>query len=292
MNSCGVCELSCANNEFTFQGACATCPLNTLYNAATNGCVCPQGFYMDSYGICQKLVLKPIDCPNGQYFDSEKGCVACQGDCKTCKSANVCTACNAEGYAPDSFGKCQPKCGDGLIVGNEACDSGNKYDPGCLNCKIQTNYSCYGQPSVCRSTVTVPSTPAAPTTPSTPVATPTAPTGVSLTQVGSVNINSNNVFITLKTTPAFTFANPTEMQSFMKTSFQGGPQPTVYCSQRDSPQLDIFDCLFIYPSGVPNSTFKVNFSFDYQNKKASKTIDIDPLKATYSTATSRSKRGV
>jgi hypothetical protein len=105
-----------------------------------------------------------------------------------------------------------------------------------------------------------------------------APVGAAaLVQVGSTNINSNNVFITLQTNPTFTFANPTEMQSFIQASFPSGPKPTVYCAQRNSPNLNIFDCLLIYPSGVPNSQFQVNFSYNYQGKSGSAAVKVNPL---------------
>lgn len=52
LNDCGVCVLSCLSGQFTFQGACATCPLNTVFNSAINGCSCPNGFYMNTNGVC------------------------------------------------------------------------------------------------------------------------------------------------------------------------------------------------------------------------------------------------
>ena len=67
------------------------------------------------------------------------------------------------------------------------------------------------------------------------------------------------------------------MQSFIQTTFPSGPKPTVYCAQRNSPALDTFDCLLIYPSGVPNSKFSVNFSFNYQGKSGATTVSINPL---------------
>jgi hypothetical protein len=88
------------------------------------------------------------------------------------------------------------------------------------------------------------------------------------------------VFITLKTTPTFTFANPTEMQSFIQSNFSAGPKPTVYCAQRNSPALDTFDCLLIYPSGVPNKKFSINFSYNYQGKSGATTVNVDPLIAS------------
>lgn len=117
LNSCGVCFLSCSSNQFVYQGGCATCPLNTVFNSQINGCACPTGYYKDTYGVCQQLVLKPIDCAAGQYFDSNSGCITCLGSCKTCKSATQCLTCVTNGYSPDSNGVCQPTCGDGLILG-------------------------------------------------------------------------------------------------------------------------------------------------------------------------------
>ena len=83
-----------------------------------------------------------------------------------------------------------------------------------------------------------------------------------------VNVNSNNVFITLKTTPTFTFPNDTAMKNFIQSTFPPGPRPTMYCLQRGSPQLNIFDCLLIYPSGIPNSQFTIRFFYNYQQQFA------------------------
>jgi hypothetical protein len=290
-NSCGVCVLSCSANQFAFQGACATCPLNTVFNTAINGCACPSGFYMDTYGVCQKLVLQAVTCASGQYFDSNNGCTACSSSCKTCKSATQCITCATAGYSANSQGVCTAVCGDGLIVASESCDTGSNYSAGCVGCQIQTGYACSGQPSVCQSTTPV-QTPSTPSTPTTPV-TPTAPAGApGLSQLGSTNINSNNVFITLQTNPTFTFQNPTDMQNFIQSSFPNGPKPTVYCAQRNSPNLNLFDCLLIYPSGVPNGQFQVNFSYNYQGKSGSAVVNVNPLaiKANAVAASSNSNR--
>lgn len=287
LNSCGICVLSCGANQFPFQGGCAICPLNTVYNSQINGCGCPTGYYQDNYGSCSQLVLRPINCTAGQYFDSSNGCVACPGSCKTCKSATQCLTCSTNGYSPNSAGVCVPTCGDGLILGTETCDTGLASSPGCINCQIQTGYSCSGQPSVCNSTAKAPTpTPVTPTpTPSNP-STPSKPTvGSSLVQSGTATINSNNVFVTLLTNPTFTFASPTDMQNFIKTEFASGPKPTVYCSQRNSPNLNTFDCLMIYPSGVPNQIFDVNFSFNYQGQSGAATVSVNPF------AVSNNRRG-
>ena len=290
LNSCGVCTLSCGNNQFPFQGGCAICPLNTIYKAEINGCDCPTGYYKDNFGVCQKLVLKPIDCPAGQYFDSNNGCSACPGSCKTCSSATKCTSCATAGYAPNSAGVCTPKCGDGLIIGAETCDTGNINSPGCVNCQITSGYTCAGQPSICKS-----NTPVTPVTPPTPPTPPTPVTPISnkphLYQTGVANVNTNNVFITLATNPTFTFRDETEKQNFIKANFPAGPKPTVYCSQRPSPNLDTFDCLLIYPSGVPNNVFDVDFSFNRDGIIGNAKVKVDPFAITNARSANRARRG-
>jgi len=67
------------------------------------------------------------------------------------------------------------------------------------------------------------------------------------------------------------------MQSFLKAKFVSAPRPTVYCAQRNAPNLDIFDCLLIYPSGVPNKKFNVDFEYNYQGKIGRRTVTVDPL---------------
>lgn len=143
-----------------------------------------------------------------------------------------------------------------------------------MSCRIQPGFTCSGQPSVCRST--------APPTQNnqTKQTNQTNQTNAaSISQFGKTNINSNNVYITLKVTPVFTFLNPTEMQGFIQATFPSGTKPTVYCAQRNSPNLDIFDCLLIYPSGVPNRQFGVNFGFNYQGRSASTSVIVNPLTA-------------
>jgi cysteine-rich repeat protein len=297
-NSCGNCVLACSPGQFSYQGGCAVCPLNTVFNTQINGCSCPDGYYKDINGICAQVVLRPVDCPSGQYFDNTNGCVACPGSCRTCKSATQCTTCATTGFSPNAQGACVPTCGDGLILGAETCDTGNTYSSGCINCQIQPGFTCSGQPSVCRA----PNSVSTPTTGNTgnagstgnsgstspsgssntgSTATPTSPPVASnlapLYQSGSATINSNNVFVTLKTNPTFTFSSPTDMQNFISTRVASGAKPTVYCSQRPNPNLDTFDCLMIYPSGVPNSQFSVDFSYNYQGKTGSVTVSVDPF---------------
>lgn len=78
--------------------------------------------YIDNNGVCQTIVLQPINCSAGFFFDSNNGCVACAAGCKTCTSASICTSCSLVGYSVQN-NACAPLCGDGIIVGNETCDN-------------------------------------------------------------------------------------------------------------------------------------------------------------------------
>ena len=80
------------------------------------------------------------------------------------------------------------------------------------------------------------------------------------------------------------------MQSFIQATFPRGPKPTVYCAQRSSPNLNIFDCLLIYPSGVPNSVFTANFGFNYQGKRGSTSVRVNPFVAN--NAKTRKQRAI
>jgi cysteine-rich repeat protein len=147
-NATGRCDLACAASQFVYQGRCAQCPLNLIYRPEINGCSCPNGMYLDNYGVCEIIILPPVTCSAGSYFDSVKGCVSCPAGCKTCSSATVCTSCSLNGYSVQN-NVCAPLCGDGLIVGNETCDN-KGIGQGCSStCQIQPFYVCSGQPSVC-----------------------------------------------------------------------------------------------------------------------------------------------
>jgi len=281
-NATGSCVLTCPAGQFQYQGRCAQCPLNLQYRAEIKGCACPDGLYLNNYGVCEKVVLTPVTCDAGFFFDSSKGCVACPAGCKSCSSATICTACTQTGFSVVS-GVCQAQCGDGLIAGTEQCDDRNRLsNDGCSStCQIETLWACTGQPSVC--TYNGPAVcgngriergeecddgnlvngdgcsnrcqkETAPTTPTNN----TGSTARGLSLVGNVNTNINNVFVVLKTDKKFSFTNENEMESFLKTKFpDSSAVPSVYCSQREAPDLDLFDCLAIYSSGVPNQKYKI-----------------------------------
>lgn len=56
------------------------------------------------------------------------------------------------------------------------------------------------------------------------------------------------------------------MEKFLNAKFIGCSAPTLFCSQRDSPEKNLFDCLGIYPSGIPNNKFAIDFSYSYKGK--------------------------
>jgi hypothetical protein len=78
----------------------------------------------------------------------------------------------------------------------------------------------------------------------------------------------------------------------MKTNFTDSITPTVYCSQRASPDLSLFDCLLIYPSGVPNKKFNVDFSYDYQGSSGYLRVPVDPLSGQNSRTSNRASSRV
>jgi hypothetical protein len=80
---------------------------------------------------------------------------------------------------------------------------------------------------------------------------------------GTVTTNPNNVSLVLRTANKYQFVNENERENFMKTSFPDSIVVPTYCSQREDPDLDLYDCLVNYSSGVPNKKFKIVFSFDF-----------------------------
>lgn len=110
-----LCENNCKPGQFLYNGRCAVCALNTVYDSSIRACVCPQGFYKDNKGICTQSVIPPIECTEGKYYDAANGCLACPAGCSACKDANTCTKCTIAGLVPQGS-KCVAQCGDGNIL--------------------------------------------------------------------------------------------------------------------------------------------------------------------------------
>ena len=76
------------------------------------------------------------------------------------------------------------------------------------------------------------------------------------------------------------------MQSFMQTSYSTVQKPMAYCNQENSPNQDIWDCLLVYSSGVPNQIYNVTFSYNYNGLIGNLTVSINSLAANSSPARS------
>ena len=56
-----------------------------------------------------------------------------------------------------------------------------------------------------------------------------------------------------------------------------GTEPTsAYCVQ-NALEKKMFQCLMIYPSGVPNQQYNINFRFNYNGDIGSLPVKVDPL---------------
>ena len=221
-----------------------------------------------------QCILSPIiitKCKVGQYLDINLNkCLTCQANCYNCTSS-LCVEC-VKGYKIGSnLQICENMCGDGMIVKEEQCDTGLLQHPGCISCNVAPGYTCHGQPSICRESNN------------------TAPViqNDSLSMKTTPQINTNNVFITLITTPTFNFPDETTMKSFIQAEFPKSKRPNMYCIQQGYPYLNVFDCLLIYASGIPNTIFSINFSYNYQGHAAKLTISVNPHTTTSSMVLNR-----
>jgi hypothetical protein len=70
------------------------------------------------------------------------------------------------------------------------------------------------------------------------------------------------------------------MQNFIKVNyFSLTMRPSTYCQQREDPDLDVFDCLLLFSSGIPNRAFQAEFSYltPITGNLVRLVLDIDPL---------------
>lgn len=151
-----------------------------------------------------------------------------------------------------------PVCGDGVISGSESCDdSKTQSGDGCSStCAVENGWTCTGAPSKCVQSA--------------------SPATRGMKEI-SVSTNIFNVHIIIETDDLFIFNNESEMKSFMKYDF---PNPSTlptaaYCLQNIA-QKKIFQCLLMYPSGIPIYEFPVDFSFNRQGKMGNLQVKVDP----------------
>lgn len=72
-------------------------------------------------------------------------------------------------------------------------------------------------------------------------------------RLSNIVTNYANVFIMLQTEKVYTFSNENEMKKFMQYDFPDASTTpaSAYCVQNVG-QKQLFQCLLLYPSGVPN----------------------------------------
>lgn len=170
-----------------------------------------------------------------------------------------------EGFYPDGD-VCKTKCGDGILAGSEACDDGNtnKWD-GCSECVIQSNFICEGtKPTQCYPKIRPPI--------------PPSDDGDNMNMDGIPNYNYNNVNIRVRTIKEYPNLNDYEKKNFIKYEF---PDPStrpasIYCLQ-NATQKNLFECLLVYASGVPNKKYDIVLKYDYNEDHGRITIKLDPL---------------
>ncbi len=94
-------------------------------------------------------------------------------------------------------------------------------------------------------------------------------------------INAANIYISLELSSERSFRSEDEMQNFMKQDFgEDFSKPSsVYCIQSDS-SLKEFDCLLLYPTGVPNSNFEIRFWHnEASGGQCSLKVKVNPLES-------------
>ena len=301
-------------------GACGACVSGTQYNTQLGACVCPPGSYVNPQGICEPRIVPLPSCNNGQYLGAGNQCFNCLAGCARCTSATTCTQCSDPG-AVFFNGACQTRrCGNGIIEGIEACDDNNNVGgDGCSNtCQIEANYQCFGSPSVCRPILVnlcgngLPDaneqcddrntfsndgcssacliengwrcSPAIIGRPSVCVRQTNPSNGMT---AATPIVNSNNVYVTIKTEKEYIFANAQEMSGFIQYQIPVGFTPaSAYCRQRAS-NLFLFDCLFNYPTGVPRSTFTINFSYSRNGDSGYTQATVSPTNSLFNSRSLR-----
>ena len=101
--------------------------------------------------------------------------------------------------------------------------------------------------------------------------------------MGKTINNSAAVYMTIKTFKTFKFNSENEMKNFLKCEFSSGAAPnSFFCNQRFG-ALQLFDCVFLYPSGVPLTPFKVNLSFSKDGQNGELPMNVDVSGGAFST---------
>lgn len=301
------CQRSCSDGSYKVGAYCVKCPLNTVFDDKLLVCACKAGWVKNINQICEPNQIAPITCDSGKFYDPQEGCLSCSGDCKTCTgSAFYCLSCQSALLALVQ-GKCVSLCGNGLLDSSEKCDDKNNINgDGCSQCQVDSGYTCTSSPSVCTpiannncgngvvqsgegcddknkvggdgcsANCQVESGFSCSGNPSVCKA---KPIGMSI--VGDPIINTGAVYGIIRTDKQFIFESQEEMMNFMQYRFQEGTEPAnAYCNQKpEDPAL--FNCFFIYPSGVPLFEFSIGLSFNFKGDTGRLDFPVDYKKSAF-----------
>ncbi|CAD8121703.1 unnamed protein product [Paramecium sonneborni] len=130
------------------------CPLYCKICVKGQCLVCNQELGYQQFDIYKNICvsicgdnIKQIDedCDDGNNIQFD-GCFNCQFECDLyCIDCiqGICQQCMDGYYLNRKHNNCESICGDGIVVGNEQCDDGNKIiDDGCSDCKFQCHKYC------------------------------------------------------------------------------------------------------------------------------------------------------
>ncbi|CAD8141976.1 unnamed protein product [Paramecium pentaurelia] len=132
----------CFDCEYQCQIQCTNCNKGICEECNTYGWIlvdqqcstyCGDGIVVQPYELCDDGNQFPFD----GCFDCDFQCQEICGEC----IEGRCYRCDELGWIIENF-ICVPYCGDGLIVGNEQCDSGKQVDSFCKDCILVCDKYC------------------------------------------------------------------------------------------------------------------------------------------------------
>ena len=122
----GSCQ-PCPSGYFISNGYCVTCPVNSVFNAATQTCGCISGFFTNQWGICaRKCGTNEVYNAATQLCSCVDGLARVNGACQICPSGSTPTA---DGSACSTC-----KANEILVNGQCQCNQGYAYN----NAKVCT----------------------------------------------------------------------------------------------------------------------------------------------------------
>ena len=139
-NECLACTPECTQCTGPAITQCLACnsTLNYIFKSPST-CACPDRHYSSETKGCQGKILR-------LYLECNSRCLSCHGggvnQCSACLSnywmkGGECYRCeDTQGLLTESTGVCKETCGDGLDLGLNECEDGNREDgDGCnSNC--------------------------------------------------------------------------------------------------------------------------------------------------------------